>query len=317
MVRVIAKTVFDMSTFDLNRMVQNKIGTAFHDDANLSLNGLVYRDAFAVTWSMGAETRVSYLAGPDLLADDTQVTGGTATGFVERALESGVPVEVFSIENMSHSAADLYSAAQTVTTADDDSIMRTILSGNDNFYLSSQADTAFGWNGNDVMQAGAGRDRLEGGRGADRLMGEAGHDTLVGNQGADVLNGGSGRDRLLGGSGKDTLYGQNGADTLVGGSGRDWLDGGRGADLLRGGTDSDTYVFARLNGQDTILDFEDDVDMLLLDDAIWGGGLNRKQMLAKYAVIDEGNIVLDFGLHKITIQGMTDTDALRNDMAFI
>jgi len=55
----------------------------------------------------------------------------------------------------------------------------------------------------------------------------------------------AGNDRLDGGAGNDSLNGGLGADTLTGGLGNDTLVGDKG---------NDTYLFARGDGQDTIVD---------------------------------------------------------------
>jgi Ca2+-binding RTX toxin-like protein len=71
--------------------------------------------------------------------------------------------------------------------------------------------------------------------------------TLVGTEGEDILYGGVFNDVLTGLGGNDGLYGFGGNDTLDGGSGNDYLDGGPG---------NDTYLFARGDGQDTLLDYQ-------------------------------------------------------------
>jgi Ca2+-binding RTX toxin-like protein len=55
-------------------------------------------------------------------------------------------------------------------------------------------------------------------------------------------------------AGNDWLRGHVGGDTLDGGIGADTLIGAGGNDLLIGGKGGDTYVFARGDGQDTIVD---------------------------------------------------------------
>ncbi len=77
------------------------------------------------------------------------------------------------------------------------------------------------------------------------LTGTAGKDTLQGQAGNDTLTGLAGNDSLNGGAGDDSLSGGLGADTLVGGLGNDTLVGDKG---------NDTYLFARGDGQDTIVD---------------------------------------------------------------
>ena len=123
-------------------------------------------------------------------------------------------------------------------------------------------DTVEGGNGWDNVWAGSGNDIVSGGWGSDRLYGQGGddgiwagggNDTVDGGAGADTLFGGLGNDQLAGGSGNDTVYGQDGADVLRGDQGGDSLSGGAGAD---------TFVFADGAGADTILDWEDGLDVL-------------------------------------------------------
>jgi Ca2+-binding RTX toxin-like protein len=59
---------------------------------------------------------------------------------------------------------------------------------------------------------------------------------------------------VTGGSGADLLYGLSGNDTVQGGAGADTLRGGQGNDLLVGGKGADTYLYARGDGQDTLID---------------------------------------------------------------
>jgi len=112
---------------------------------------------------------------------------------------------------------------------------------NGNDYLNGE-------DGNDALQGGDGIDTLYGGLGSDRLYGQADNDVLNGDEGVDELQGGNGNDKLYGGADDDILYGQNGDDTL---------DGGSGDDVLYGDGDTDTYVFGRGYGKDTIVNFDD------------------------------------------------------------
>ena len=81
---------------------------------------------------------------------------------------------------------------------------------------------------------------------------------LAGN-GEDVLFGDRASDSLIGGEGNDTLYGGKGNDTLFGSLGNDCLIGGLGSDRFLLGLDV---------GTDTILDFEDEKDLLTLASGI-------------------------------------------------
>lgn len=167
---------------------------------------------------------------------------------------------------------------------------------------------ALGSSDNDTLLGSKFGDLLKGIQGDDILLGYAGHDTLKGGKGQDVLRGHLGADHLSGGGNRDELFGNRGKDIL---------DGGMGNDLLKGGVGADTFLFRAKSGKDTILDFKNDVDTLQLDERLWGGGLNQKQMLETYAYRDGGSVVLDFGQHEIRINNFSDVNSLIDDIDFI
>lgn len=152
--------------------------------------------------------------------------------------------------------------------------------GNDFLYGNQDDDLLWGGTGNDVLKGGdgadilrgeVGNDYLDGGNGNDALAGHAGADTLLGGGGNDFLYGNGDNDRLFGGTGNDVLKGESGDDDLFGEAGNDYLAGGGGADNLRGGIGTDTllgggaadvFYFADGAGNDTILDWEDGLDVL-------------------------------------------------------
>jgi VCBS repeat-containing protein len=90
---------------------------------------------------------------------------------------------------------------------------------------------------------------LDGAGGNDVIYGLAGNDRLIGGQGDDWLDGGDGADQLIGGAGDDTL---------IGGRGNDRLQAGTGNNKAYGGIGSDTYLFARGDGQLSIEDSDID-----------------------------------------------------------
>lgn len=156
------------------------------------------------------------------------------------------------------------------------------------------------------------------GTGADDfIIGRGGHDTLRGLGGDDRLGGGSGKDKLFGNGGDDRLEGGKGNDQLNGGAGRDILNGGLNNDGLRGGAGQDRFIFREDMGRDKIKDFQDNIDTLVIDDALWGGGLSKRQMLDTYASVVNGDVVLDFGTDEITIEDFTNINALFNDLTII
>ena len=228
------------------------------------------------------------------------LTGGTVTGF---SSFDGGALSV-TVSGLSIPALD---AASAVMSGEFSYIYEKGLSGADTINGSLGADTLRGFNGND---------RLFGNGGNDGVYGEGGKDRLVGGAGNDGLFGGSKADKLLGGVGNDTLKGEGGNDTLLAGGGADILDGGRGRDVLNGGKGADTFVFGKKYGKDVIQDFKNNVDTIVLDDALWRGDLSVREMLDKYASVVGDDIVLDFGKHELKIEDFTRIKALADDIDF-
>jgi serralysin len=204
----------------------------------------------------------------------------------------------------------------------------------DNLLGGNGNDRLFGGTGNDTLDGGANDDRLSGANGKDDLLGRAGDDRMWGGEGddniwggsdADRMKGGSGNDQLWGDSGNDRMFGDDGTDTLDGGTGNDklWgnagedtLDGGVGNDTLTGGDDADVFIFA--SGQDAIADFQNDLDTLQLDQALWGGGLTVIEIINTYAQPDSGDTLLDFGSgNTLLLSGLNNPDLLQDDLIFI
>lgn len=145
---------------------------------------------------------------------------------------------------------------------------------------------------------------LHGNAGANLLHGYAGHDRLVGGGGNDTLNGGAGNDTLLGGVGNDLL---------IGDAGRDRLNGGAGDDTMRGGAGADVFIYTA--GRDVIQDFQDNIDKIHLDDALWGNRAMTAAQVVSTASVVNGDTVLDFGNgNSLRIIGLANADALINDL---
>ncbi|WP_172961068.1 calcium-binding protein [Oceaniglobus roseus] len=196
--------------------------------------------------------------------------------------------------------------------------------GNDTLLASFFDDTVNGGSGNDFIDGGAlndvlngqgdndtingvtGNDVLSGGGGDDFLRGGAGIDTLDGDGGNDTLAGGDNSDLLRGGNGDDELQGQNGLDTL---------DGGNGNDTLIGGANADTFQFDVGSDRDLIRDFEDNRDVLALDQDLWGGGLTRQQVIDTYAFVNGSTVLLDFGTDELTLLNV-NAQSLVDDIVF-
>lgn len=202
--------------------------------------------------------------------------------------------------------------------------------GNDRIDGLSGDDTLVGGSGSDTLKGGLGNDRyVTDGRdilyegavaGMDTVYASAGNLTL----GADfehlVLLGtgaqnGAGNalaNKLIGNAYANRLSGYAGSDYLNGGAGNDTLRGGTGNDTLVGGSGADVFVFD--SGRDRIADFRDNVDTIIIDDILWGGGARTvSQVLASAKVVD-GDVVLTFGSHSLTIDGLTSVRALADDL---
>jgi Ca2+-binding RTX toxin-like protein len=138
---------------------------------------------------------------------------------------------------------------------------------------SNSPDRILGTNGDDLLTGDSANNVLMGMRGNDSLDGGPGNDSLFGGKDRDILLGGTDDDTLFGGRGADSLNGGDGNDILLGGKGDDALFGGLGSDTLTGGNGIDNFLLSTNSGIDTITDFEDGKDLLVL-----GGGLTFSQL---------------------------------------
>ncbi|CAK0753662.1 serralysin [uncultured Gammaproteobacteria bacterium] len=158
-----------------------------------------------------------------------------------------------------------------------------------------------GNSGVNMLDGGSGNDTLDGGAGADILIGGAGDDIYVVDNAGDVVveiaNGGAdtvqssvsfiltvdvenltltdtGNISGTGNSLANILTGNSNDNTLDGGAGADTLIGGTGNDTLRGGSDADRFVFnTRMEGKDTITDFEVGTDKIMINSPNFGSVL--------------------------------------------
>jgi Ca2+-binding RTX toxin-like protein len=141
----------------------------------------------------------------------------------------------------------------------------------------------------------------------EELITGAGSDRLTGNSVDNVMDG---RD------GNDKLFGLDGDDRLVGGAGRDVLRGGAGDDTLIGGIGADRFQFT--GGADRAAIFEDDIDTLVLDRDLWGGGARSIDDILASAVDLGSSVRMYFGAgNNIVLKGVSRIEDLRDDIAFI
>lgn len=146
----------------------------------------------------------------------------------------------------------------------------------DDFILGGKGnDRLLGDAGRDRISGGAGNDVIKGGDGHDHLRGDGGNDLIEGQKGNDRISGGAGADTLRGGAGNDWLQGDAGNDVLNGGAGADTLSGGSGNDTLRGGAGADTFLFQPGPGRDQVMDYQPDVDRILIAESMVRGNVTR------------------------------------------
>ena len=187
--------------------------------------------------------------------------------------------------------------------------------GNDTIHLGGGNDTGFGGNNDDSISGGDGNDYLHGGNGFDRLFGSNGDDTVDGGFGRDTAFLGNGDDKYI----DSDQTGWWGSDRVYGGNGNDTIETGGGNDTLTGGSGDDVFVFNKTFSEHaTITDYQTGNDALHLDDALWGGGLNSRQVVSQFASITGDNVVFDFGDgNTITLLGVQTTDGLWDDLTII
>ncbi|SNT33741.1 calcium-binding protein [Tropicimonas sediminicola] len=165
------------------------------------------------------------------------------------------------------------------------------------------------------IYAGKGHDRLIGAnRSEDSFHGGNGRDLLNGAGGKDMLWGGGANDTLRGGGGADKLFGGDGKDTLSGGTGNDRIVGGAGDDSLGGGKGTDRFVFHKGDGDDTIRDFRDDVDVLVLEN-LWKDDLTRAQVVKRFGEEQNGDALFVFGDKGSVLIKDISLDEIQNDLA--
>ncbi|SFC35351.1 calcium-binding protein [Tropicimonas isoalkanivorans] len=276
MARVRAVDSFLMNGFNLNVVEENATNYFFFNNDNWTYWGKQYQDAFTVRFLENSDFLELSFTGDRIVADkramettDNEMVGGKVTGMFLGYWDSSNNFnKMWAIQNFTLAATDVTDAMSTSGTRDDTALFRDIFSGRDRFDLSSKADYALGFGGNDKM------------------FGNGGGDLLAGGRGADLISGGNGRDLLFGQAGDDILFGGRKADSLIGGKGDDRLTGGQGPD---------TFLFGDGDGRDVVADFTDDVDTLWLSAELWSGDLTARQVVREFAVVRSDRVVFKFG----------------------
>lgn len=98
---------------------------------------------------------------------------------------------------------------------------------------------------------------LKGTSGSDAISGNGNANMMIGYDGDDIINAGAANDNAHGGAGADIIHGDGGNDLLYGGKGNDLLYGGDGLDTLVGGGGADSFVFESASGFNNVDQVED------------------------------------------------------------
>lgn len=304
-------------------------------DGGLSIIGSFGDDR--ITTALGAGKYVQLYGS----AGDDTIIGSTASTERLRFTNFGEAVDVTVTRSvngqMSGRAVDEWGGTDIFRNVDQ--IMGTRFSdifrgsvGRDTFIPNLGADTVTGGAGVDLvrydrsneafdrvvadLQTGVVRARWDGVTETDRLFGIEnlrggdGADTLRGSAVANDLRGREGGDLIEGRGGNDRLEGDGGADTLIGGLGSDRLEGESGNDRLTGGAGVDRFVFHRADGRDTVTDFQDRTDRLVIDDGATA--------FSQVRVADAGaNVLISFASTTVTLLGVDHRLITAADFDFV
>lgn len=152
-------------------------------------------------------------------------------------------------------------------------LVASVLGGNDEINGSAENDVLDGWGGNDVLKGSLGDDLYIVGDAGDRIAEKAdeGYDTAWAS--ADYkLNAHVERGRLTGTEDID-IEGNAANNRLIGNSGDNVINGNRGNDLLTGNGGADHFLFDLKAGKanvDRITDFTVGEDKIVLDETVFG-----------------------------------------------
>jgi Ca2+-binding RTX toxin-like protein len=115
------------------------------------------------------------------------------------------------------------------------------------------------------------------------VTGTQDNDSLIGSSEDLTISGLAGNDIIQGQSGNETILGGEGDDTISGGLGQDILDGGAGNDVLAGGyfqmnsSGADAYLFGRGDGQDSIVDIDENLSNI--DKIVFKAGVSLEDLI--------------------------------------
>ena len=235
----------------------------------------------------------------------TSIDGNSDNIGTQITLASGVLLTLNSNGTFSYDPNSVFDDLDSGETASD-SFTYTISDGNGG---SDTATVNITINGVGNMITGTtGNDTLNGTSGDDIFNSIAGNDLLRGFGGNDLLEDEIGSDTLIGGNGNDTLISGGDNDRLRGGNGDDVLDGGEGNDTLIGGGQSDRFILRNEEGTDTIRDYRDGIDKLVLAGGLEFADIAIVQQVTstQIQVIATGEVLTD--INSVTANFLDESD---------
>lgn len=124
---------------------------------------------------------------------------------------------------------------------------------------------------------------------------------------------GKGKLNATGNDDQSDLFGNRGNNVLSALDGGDILDGGRGSDKLDGGGGADTFVFKTGYGKDTVMDFEDGLD--LVDVSGWKA-IQDFDDLKSHMSSSNGDVLITVGKDVLRLNDVSEGDLDANDFLF-
>lgn len=216
---------------------------------------------------------ISATDGAEILLDAAFDTGAREGGYGPEAVRSA---EASNARVLATDGVDKLENTEALTGVRDD--LSALFSGQDRDKGTPTPGTVEGPPPTEAEPTPAGDARIT-------LRGDAEGNILRGENTAEDLFGFAGHDRFLARKGDDRLYGGDGEDILHGGGGDDILSGGAGADRFRFDIQSD---------DDTIVDFEGEIDLI----EILGTGLSFADVEIRQ---EGGDVLIDYGGQTIRV----------------
>ena len=243
------------------------------EGAGFGLDGTSSNDVFNLTLGARQWMQVGGAAGNDTFNIDVPADGQGQVRLNYRGSPAGIHVDLGAGTARNDGYGDTDTIHGRVWEVRGSDFTDTIIgSGNNESFI--------GRKGNDTIDGGGGWDRLRFDRSCcaiSNLVVDLAAGTAKGTWNGDGFSYRiSNIEEIRGGSGDDDLRGNAGNNRLRGYAGDDTLEGGAGDDRLYGGNGNDVFVFERGHGSDTINDFTDGDDVIVLR----GLGLSKSDVLS-------------------------------------